>query len=132
MNLIPNARSAAIERTADADLEWQAYELQASICKVLADPKRLHILHLLADGERSVGELAETLGVRQANASQHLTVMRERGIVSTRRDGRTIYYRLANPTILQACNIMHQVLLEQLAEQEELSRQLKEWRTAAV
>jgi ArsR family transcriptional regulator len=130
--MAPNARSGAIERTADADLEWQAYELQASICKVLADPKRIHILHLLADGERSVGELADLLGVRQANASQHLTLMRERGIVVTRRDGRTIYYRLANPTILQACSIMHQVLLEQLAEHEDLSRRLKDWRAAAV
>lgn len=132
MNVDADARSGTIDRTADAHLEWQAYELQASICKVLADPKRLHILHLLADGEHSVGELAEKLGVRQANASQHLTVMRERGIVATRRDGRTIYYRLANPTILQACSIMHQVLLEQLAEREELSRQFKEWRSAAV
>lgn len=129
---MPSARSEAIERTPDSDLEWQAYELQASICKVLADPKRLHILHLLADGERSVGELAEKLGVRQANASQHLTLMRERGIVATRREGRTIYYRLANPMILQACTIMHQVLLDQLAEQEDLSRQLREWRSTAV
>ena len=132
MNENTRTRRSVIERTSEADLEWQAYELQASICKVLADPKRLHILHLLAEGECSVGELAEKLGVRQANASQHLTLMRERGIVATRREGRTIYYRLANPTILQACTIMHQVLLDQLAEQEALSRQFKEWRRAAV
>jgi ArsR family transcriptional regulator len=114
----------------DPDLVSRAYELQAAICRVLADPKRLHIVHLLADGERSVGELTAALRLRQANVSQHLTLMRDRGIVAGRRDGRTVYYRLANPLILQACAIMHQVLLQQLTDREALSRQLHQQQVA--
>ena len=71
------------------------YERQARICQVLADPKRLRIVGMLRDRELSVGELAEALGVAYPNVSQHLNVMRDGGLVATRRSGTTVYYRLA-------------------------------------
>jgi ArsR family transcriptional regulator len=92
------------------------YERQARICQVLADPKRLRLLDQLRGGERSVGELAGALGVTYPNASQHLNVMRDAGLVATRREGTTIYYRLAYPRIVEACDIVHEILRAQLAE----------------
>ena len=92
----------------------QLYELHASICQTLANPKRLEIIDLLRDGEKSVTEIIEAMGISQANLSQHLTVMRQKGIVVPRREGVSVYYRLSNPKIIKACDLMRQVLLEHL------------------
>jgi DNA-binding transcriptional ArsR family regulator len=97
------------------------YERRARICQVLADPKRLRLIDALRDGERSVGQLAEGLGATYPNISQHLTVMRDAGLVISRRDGTTIYYRLAYPQILQACDIVHDVLRAQLDDMAALA-----------
>jgi ArsR family transcriptional regulator len=102
----------------------QLFRLQAEICKTLAEPKRLMILHELRDGEMSVGQLVSALGVPQANMSQHLAIMRERGIVTTRREGTTIYYSLASPKIGEACDLVQQVLEEQLAGRRALAGSL--------
>jgi ArsR family transcriptional regulator len=103
--------------------ETQHYVLHASICQALANPKRLEIIDLLSDGEMSVTQMAEAMQISQANLSQHLAVMRQRGIVTTRRDGLNVYYKLGNPKILQACNLMRQVLLEYLETEAELARE---------
>jgi len=95
--------------------EQQLLVLQARVCQVLADPSRLELLHLLGTGERTVGELVAATGLRQANVSQHLTLLRQRGIVATRRAGTTVYYALADPEILEACAITRRILLRQLA-----------------
>ncbi len=96
------------------------YEMHAEICKVFTNPKRLEIISLLRDGEKTVNELTELAGVPQANVSQHLTVLRQNNVVTTRRNGANIYYKIANPKILQACDLMREVLLEQLQENEKL------------
>ncbi len=96
------------------------YEMHAEICKVFTNPKRLEIISLLRDGEKTVNELTELAGVPQANVSQHLTVLRQNNVVTTRRNGANIYYKIANPKILQACDLMREVLLEQLKENEKL------------
>jgi DNA-binding transcriptional ArsR family regulator len=90
------------------------WELQADICQTLANPKRLQILNLLKWGELSAGALVQALGVAKANLSQHLSVMRQKGILATRREGTTIYYRLALPQIIEACEIMREVMLDSL------------------
>jgi DNA-binding transcriptional ArsR family regulator len=72
------------------------YELHARVCKAIADGKRLLIINELRDGPRSVGELADVLGIPQANASQHLAILRDRGIVTARRAGSTIHYSLSS------------------------------------
>ena len=90
------------------------YRLHASICHTLANPKRLEIIDSLGSNEMSVTELARALEVSQANLSQHLGVMREKGIVTTRRNGVNVFYRLSSPKITRACNLMRQVLLEHL------------------
>ena len=100
----------------------QLYELHASICQTLANPKRLEVIDRLRDGEQSVTELAEAMKISQANLSQHLAVMRQKGIVATRREGLNVYYRLSNPKIIKACDLMRQVLLEHLEAGAELAR----------
>ena len=89
------------------------FEREARLCQALADPKRLAIIHLLRDGERSVSELVAALGVRQPNVSQHLMILRELGVVSARRAGNVMHYRLKHPAIGQACELVRQVLAEQ-------------------
>jgi DNA-binding transcriptional ArsR family regulator len=94
--------------------EQQLYELHASICQTLANPKRLEIITHLHDGEKKVTELMDMMQISQANLSQHLGLMRQKGIVIARREGLNIYYRLSNPKIIKACVLMRQVLLENL------------------
>jgi ArsR family transcriptional regulator len=84
--------------------------LQAQVLKILASPRRLEILHRLAEGPIEVGRLAEALGASQPNVSQHLAVMRSAGIVDAERDGREIRYRLVDPEVLVACAVMRGVL----------------------
>jgi DNA-binding transcriptional ArsR family regulator len=99
------------------------YERRARICQVLADPKRLRLIDALRDdAEKAVGELAEVLGASYPNVSQHLNVMRDAGMVVSRRDGTSIYYRLAYPQITQACDIVGDILRTQIADVAALSR----------
>ena len=89
--------------------------LQAGILKVLASPRRLDLLHALADGPCEVGRLAILVGASQPNVSQHLAVMRAAGVVEAERDGREVRYRLADPDVMVACSIMRGVLERRLA-----------------
>jgi ArsR family transcriptional regulator, virulence genes transcriptional regulator len=106
----------------------RVYELHAEVCKTMSNPKRLEIINILRNGEKSVDELAKDMGIRMANLSQHLAVMRSKGIVQTRRDGLKIYYKIANPKVVKACDIMREVLLEQLASNQDIAEKIKEKR----
>ena len=88
--------------------------MQAEVLRTLANPRRLEILHLLADGPLEVGRLAEETGITQPNASQHLAVMRSAGIVEAERDGREVRYRLSDPEVIVACETMRGVLVRRL------------------
>jgi ArsR family transcriptional regulator len=88
----------------------EQFRLHAEICKVLTDPKRLLLLHVLRDGERSVGELATELGLSLPNTSQHLAVLRSAELVDGRREGTSVRYRLAEPAILDACDIVEGIV----------------------
>ncbi len=78
----------------------------ALIGRALADPKRLCVLETLAAGEASVSELSSCVGCQVPNMSQHLAVLRSAGLVTTRRDGSTVYYRLAGPKVLEAYRLI--------------------------
>jgi DNA-binding transcriptional ArsR family regulator len=75
----------------------QAASRASDLLKALANPHRLMIVCQLIEGERSVGELAEFLGIRDSTVSQHLAVLRRDGIVSARREGQTVWYAIASP-----------------------------------
>jgi ArsR family transcriptional regulator len=95
--------------------------LQAEVLKTLASPRRLEILHRLFEGPREVGRLAAELGVSQPNVSQHLSVLRTAGLVDAERDGREVRYRLADPDVMVACQIMRSVLERRLRRLAALS-----------
>ena len=98
------------------------YERRARICQVLADPKRLRLIDALRDdAEKTVGELAEVLGASYPNVSQHLNVMRDAGLVTSRKEGTSIFYRLAYPEITRACDIVCDILRAQIADVTALS-----------
>ena len=98
------------------------FRMHAEICKTLSNPTRLMILTALQDGERTVNELAEMIGVSQSNASQHLSVLRQRQIVTARKQGANTYYSVSNPKINKACTIIREVLMEQLQKSNEIIR----------
>ncbi len=104
------------------DLDMTIYELQAEVSKTLAHPLRLAILHYLKNGEKTVNDITEITGASQSNVSQHLALLRQRQIVKTRKAGSNIYYRVASPKISQACDMIREVLIEQLIQKQELAK----------
>lgn len=96
---------------------------KADVFRALAHPTRVAILEHLADAELSVGALCARIGLEQANASQHLAVLRNKLIVLTRKDGNQIHYRLRDPRLGKVLEIMRDVFFAQL---EEAGRVLRE------
>ncbi len=95
-----------LETTASSEIERQRF---AAVGRALADPKRLCVLESLAVGELSVGELSVRVGCQVPNMSQHLAVLRSAGLVSSRREGSTVYYRLADPRVLEAYRLIQTI-----------------------
>ena len=100
------------------------YRLQAEICRVMGHPRRLAILDLLGDGEKSTAALLRALRVSKVNLSQHLAVMKNAGVVVSRREGREMFYRLAYPEIKDACRLTREVLALRLEQSSRLARAL--------
>ncbi|MBI5744309.1 MAG: winged helix-turn-helix transcriptional regulator [Elusimicrobia bacterium] len=93
------------------------YELHAQVCSVLSNAKRLEIIDLLRSGEKTAGDLTREMEIPKPNVSQQLTILREKGILVSRREGTRIYYRLSFPKMLKAYDLLRQVLIERLREQ---------------
>src|SRR4030066_2466680 len=94
----------------------KSFELHADVCKVFSNAKRLEILNTLRDKELTASELIEKIGLSKANLSQHMSILKSKGVVVSRREGVNIYYRISSPKIIQACDLMREVLLEHLQE----------------
>ncbi|NHZ70941.1 MAG: metalloregulator ArsR/SmtB family transcription factor [Proteobacteria bacterium] len=92
----------------------ELYQLHASVCKGFADPKRLILINALRDGERSVTELCELTGITQTNASQHLAILKSKGLVTSHRDGQRVIYAVTSPKINEALDLLLSVMAEQL------------------
>jgi ArsR family transcriptional regulator len=91
----------------DTDIRRQTErQRSAAVARALGDPKRLCVLESLADGEASVGDLAARVSCQVPNMSQHLAVLRAAGLVTARRDGNTVYYRLSDPRVLEAYQLL--------------------------
>lgn len=104
--------------------DLELYKLKAELCKTLSDPKRLIIISELRDGEKQVGDLANSLQIPPAVVSRHLALLRNRGIVKPRRKGTKVYYSLTDPKIGEACDMVHEVLLNQITKNKELAERL--------
>jgi len=86
------------------------YNLHAEMCKTISNPRRQAILDTIRDGEMTVSELIKETGISQANLSQHLSILRSKGVVNTRRDGNNVYYSLSNLKIIKAYDLISEVL----------------------
>jgi len=95
-----------LEHLASSDTDRARY---AAVGQALADPKRLCVLESLAAGELSVSDLSVRVGCQVPNMSQHLAVLRRAGLVTTRRNGSTVYYRLADPRVLEAYRLIQTI-----------------------
>jgi len=101
----------------------QIFDLHAELLKGLAHPRRLEIVQLLRDQELCVSDIYEMLDLPQANISQHLMILRDAGVLSTKREGKQVFYMLANPKIIQATDLLREVLIDQ-NQGSELANQL--------
>ncbi|MFA6112318.1 MAG: metalloregulator ArsR/SmtB family transcription factor [Candidatus Latescibacterota bacterium] len=92
--------------------QTDVFRQQARILKALANESRLRIVHRLAEGECSVGELTDLVGSDRSTVSKHLAVLRAHGIVEDRRDGNVVYYTLLTPCVMSFFTCATQVLRE--------------------
>ena len=95
-------------------------EMHAKVCRTMAHPLRLALLNALRDGERGVGDLAKAVGAKQPLVSGHLGALREQGLLHHRREGNEVFYSIAYPKMIQACDLLREVLFEHLRAQERL------------
>lgn len=109
----------------------EVYARHAEMCKVFSHPLRLQILNTLRDKEMSVSDMAGRLGVAIGNLSQHLNMMKHRRVLGTRKVGNIVYYRLANPKILDAFDLIREILFEQMQREGMIVRQMKSARAHA-
>ena len=100
--------------------------LHAGICSALADPRRILILYALNDKPSNVSDIAEALGISQPTASRHLNLLRERGLVTAKREGQSVVNTLADNRIIQALDLLRQVLASNLQSQAALAESVTE------
>jgi DNA-binding transcriptional ArsR family regulator len=98
------------------------FEQFARVGKALGSPKRLELIDVLAQGERTVESLAQAAGLKITTASAHLQTLRHSGLVATRKDGTRIYYRLASEAVIEAFASVRAVAIKHLAETERAAR----------
>jgi DNA-binding transcriptional ArsR family regulator len=104
---------------------FRAYEAQANMLSVLANPKRLMIMDLLGDGPRTVTEIASALDMTLQNTSQHLRLMKEQSIVISQRDGQVVTYRLTTPVFKECCETVRKAMVEEVRKRnQDLTRSL--------
>lgn len=97
----------------------ETLEMVAGRFKVLAEPTRLRILNALRDGEKTVSEIVEETGSRQANVSKHLSLLDRHGMVSRRKEGLNVYYRIADPAVFELCELVCDSLEAELEARRE-------------
>jgi DNA-binding transcriptional ArsR family regulator len=89
--------------SSDSPYKKGFYTKCAEIFKVMSNAKRLEILNIIKDKEVTVNEISQILGTRKSNTSQHLAYLRYIGIVTARREGKNIFYKLVDPKIIEPC-----------------------------
>lgn len=97
-----------------ATLAQEVSRMEADLCSAFSDPTRILILYALDEKPRNVGELAAELGITQPSTSRHLKVLRDRGLVTTVRQGTSIQYGLADPRLIEALDILRAILRDRI------------------
>jgi DNA-binding transcriptional ArsR family regulator len=108
---------------AQRDFKDRLYTQFARVGKAVGSPRRIEMLELLAQAERTVDSLATEIGLSLANTSQHLQALRQAALVDSRKDGLFVYYRLADPAVFELCTAIRNVAERRLADLERLVEQ---------
>ena len=111
------------------DLSRTLYERHAEMCKVFSNPTRLMILNVLRETELTVAAIGEKLRIAPGTVSPHLLMMKRQRVLSSRKEGNQVFYRLVNPRMLKAFDLIRDVLYEQMNHEGILTKQLKRERT---
>ena len=96
------------------------YDLHADLCKTISNPRRQAIIDIIRDNELTVSELIKKTGIAQANLSQHLAILRAKGVVHARREGNNVFYSLLNPKIIKAYDLIGEVLKDTIISQNKI------------
>ena len=96
------------------------FEIQADLCRCMSSATRIEIVHVLRDGPQRVNEIARITGHPQATISRHLGVLRNGGVVIAHRHAQDIVYQIANPKIINICDLMREVLMEEASHRSKL------------
>jgi DNA-binding transcriptional ArsR family regulator len=107
-------------------VEMDLYRKHADFCKVISHPTRLQIIDILRDGEMAVTDLAVKLDITVGNLSQHLSLMKQRRVLESRKEGNSVIYRLANPKMVKACCLIREILYEQMEQDTALLKRMDE------
>ena len=102
------------------------YVIKARLFRVLGHPVRIRILELLTEGERTVGDLQAELQLDSGGTSQHLSALRQHGVLESRRAGTSVYYRLRDPRVSQLLAVAKQLLTSALLDSHALLGELEE------
>jgi len=106
--------------TSAAELSRPLNEIKADLFKALAHPARVRALEVLVDGEYPVGELQPLVGIESSHLSQQLGVLRRAGLVTTRKEGSSVFYALRDPLVADLLGVAKQLLLASLTQTREL------------
>ncbi len=109
---LPDHRALCEKGSERLFMKKDILEFQAEVCKTFSNSKRLEIINLLKAGELTASDITRKLGATKANTSQHLALMRMRGILKARRNGTNVYYRMANENLAHACSLMQDALAQ--------------------
>ena len=96
------------------------FELHADVCKALGHPLRIEVIDLLQENELCFSDILEITGGLKSNLSQHLTIMTKKGILKMRREGKCNFYSLSTKKVAQACQLMREVLINNLEKQQQI------------
>lgn len=99
--------------------------LHANICKTLANPRRLEIIAALRDDELNATQLTQKVGMSKANLSQHMSILIQKGVVLSRREGINVFYKLSDEKITKACDLMREVLIKNLEQNNLILKDIK-------
>ncbi len=105
-------------------MKKKIFELHADVCKALGHPLRIEIIDLLQENELNFSDILEVTGGLKSNLSQHLTTMTNKGILKMRREGKSNYYSLSTIKVARACQLMREVLIENLEKQKNLLKHI--------
>jgi len=115
-----------VENKARIRRDMEAAQSKADILKALAHPVRVRVFETIADGEKTVGELVAMLGEKEANTSRHLAVLRNAGIVATRKDGLNVYYSNRMPCLIPMLACVNQAVCAMADEHMKASRCMRQ------